>query len=246
MLTLNNIQAVLETRPFRFLERANSTNDIALMWLQEGAEHGAVVITDEQIQGRGRSGRFWYTPAGTALIVSIILHPEPRYLSRVSMMGALAVWEVIHQLGVDTASIKWPNDVQIDGLKVCGVLPEAVWEGDQLRGVVLGIGINVRIDFTQTPLANTAISLETVLGKKVHRLDLLVDLLARLDYWSGHMDMVLDAWKIRLTTLGQHISSGQIEGLAEDIDNDGALIIRDGNGRVHRVIAGDIGLGDGR
>lgn len=246
MLTLETIQTALAPRPFQFYERVDSTNDIALEWLRRNAPQGAVVIADEQVKGRGRLGRTWHNKPGTALILSIILKPEAKHLSRLSMLGALAVCETVEHLGIADVGIKWPNDVQVYGRKVCGILLEAIWEGDQLQGVVLGIGINVRVDFAGTELAETAISLETVLEKPISRLDLLVLLLNHLDYWSIHTNMVFDAWKRRLNTLGQQIKAGEIEGTAESVDDDGALLIRNREGNLDRVIAGDIALGNGR
>jgi BirA family transcriptional regulator, biotin operon repressor / biotin---[acetyl-CoA-carboxylase] ligase len=243
MLTLERLQITLAPRPFQFYQRVDSTNDIALEWLRSNAPAGAVVIADEQIKGRGRLGRTWHNSPGTALVVSIILRPQARHLSRLSMLGALAVCETIESLGISEVGIKWPNDVQLQGRKVCGILPEAVWEGDQLQGAILGIGVNVRVDFTGTELAETAISLETVLKKQVDRLDLLGHLLKRVDDWSLHMDAVFDAWKTRLTTLGQQVKAGDVEGTAESVDDDGALLIRNREGNLNRVIAGDIALG---
>ena len=85
-----------------------------------------------------------------------------------------------------SAGIKWPNDVQIDGRKLCGVLPEAAWQDARLLGVALGIGLNVRVDFAATPFADRAVSLETMVGA-VDRVDLLVRLLERLDYWTREL-----------------------------------------------------------
>ncbi|MFN8447264.1 MAG: hypothetical protein U0521_01350 [Anaerolineae bacterium] len=99
------------------------------------------------------------------------------------------------------------NDVQIDGRKLCGVLPEAAWQGETLVGAVLGIGINVRVDFSTTPLAATAISLEDAVGA-VDRLDLLLRLLHRLDDWSARLasDALFERWRERLVMLGRRVT----------------------------------------
>jgi BirA family biotin operon repressor/biotin-[acetyl-CoA-carboxylase] ligase len=165
------------------------------------------------------------------------------------MFGALAVCEVAEQVGAADVGIKWPNDVQIAGLKVCGVLPEARWDGNRLVGAVLGIGINVSVRFEDSPFATTATSLETVLGKPVSRMELLSHLLERLDYWRGRLDRdeLFQAWRDRLNMLNAPItvSNGSIplEGFAEDVDAEGALLVRDTNGLLQRVMAGDIALG---
>lgn len=249
-LTNSRLKQVLASRPFQFFPRIDSTQNIALEWLREGASSGAVVIADEQMMGRGRHGRTWHTPPGMALAVSIILHPTMEVLPQVTMLGALAIAETLDGLGAADVGIKWPNDVQLHGKKVSGVLPEAVWEGDQLRGVVLGIGINVRADFTDTELARTAISIEPALGIKIDRAELLVALLARIDYWSMQLGTMalFTSWKNRLNMLGQPITmmdvNGLIKGIAEEVDLQGALLIRATDRTLHRVIAGDVALGE--
>jgi len=261
-LTAERVQSRLASRAVRFYARADSTNDLALDWLRAGAAAGSVVVADEQVKGRGRLGRTWYTPPGTALIVSVVLRPTAEALGRVTMLGAVAIAEVVEQLPHPlapspsngegeqdrfTVGIKWPNDVQVNGQKVSGVLSEAVWEGDRLRGAVLGMGVNVQIDFSGTELAHTAISLEPAFGLTVDRLDLLADLLARVDYWTARIgsNALFEAWKSRLNMLGKTVTllNGTIQGVAESVEPSGALLVRDATGTIHRMMAGDIGLG---
>ena len=242
-LTPERLRERLGARPFEFHPQIGSTNDRAMAWLDEGVAGGAVVLADEQVSGRGRMQRTWYAPPGAALMVSYSLRPPPDSLGFVGMMGALAVCETVESLGV-RAGIKWPNDVQIDGRKLCGVLPESAWQGANLLGAVLGIGINVRIDFRNTQFAATAISLETVVGA-VDRIDLLVKLLERLDYWSARLDSdaLSESWRDRLAMLGQRVSVNGVEGIAETVDRQGALLVREDSGVLQRMIAGDIALG---
>jgi BirA family biotin operon repressor/biotin-[acetyl-CoA-carboxylase] ligase len=243
------LRDALAPRPVRFYAQVGSTNDVGLQWLGEGADEGAVVIADEQMKGRGRLGRSWYAPAGSALMFSYLLRPDAAALPRIGMLGALAVCEMIEQLGVIDAGIKWPNDVQIGRRKVCGVLPEAAWKGNTLVGVVLGIGLNVRVDFSDSSFANTAVSLETALGRRVDRADLLKLLLARLDYWRGQLSsaVLFDAWRRRLNMLNAPVTVANggnvIAGTAEDVDDDGALLVRGADGVVRRALAGDIAMG---
>jgi BirA family biotin operon repressor/biotin-[acetyl-CoA-carboxylase] ligase len=245
--TAERVHASLAPRPVRFYERVNSTNDLALEWLQKGARTGSVVVANEQVKGRGRLGRVWYTPPRAALIVSIILHPTRSQISHLTMLGAVAICELLEHIGIEEVGIKWPNDVQIGRRKVAGILPEIVWQDVEVDGAVLGMGINVRIDFTNTALADKAISIETVLGKPVERMDLLVHLLDTISYWIPKLGThpLFDAWRERRTTLGQPVKSadGVIRGTAEDVDEDGAILITALDGTHHRLIAGDIELG---
>jgi BirA family transcriptional regulator, biotin operon repressor / biotin---[acetyl-CoA-carboxylase] ligase len=243
------LAAVLGERPFQFFERVESTQDVALEWLRNGAETGAVVIADEQLAGRGRQGRFWFTPPGVALAMSVVLRPPPAALPQVMMLGALSIAGLLDELGAGGRSeVKWPNDVQLSGRKVCGVLPEAIWEGERLAGVVLGIGLNVRVDFTGTELENSATSIEAALAIRCDRAELAAMLLRQLDSWSamlGTPELFL-AWRARLAMLGKQVSvsngSASITGLAESVDEQGALYVRGSDGRVTRVVAGDITL----
>jgi BirA family biotin operon repressor/biotin-[acetyl-CoA-carboxylase] ligase len=161
------------------------------------------------------------------------------------MMGAVVICELLDHLGAADVGIKWPNDVHLYGRKVSGVLPEAVWDGGRLSGVVLGIGINVSIDFAGTELAETAISITPALGTAVDRLEALGVVLSRIDVWAAALGSaaLFDAWKQRLNTLGRQVRIGAVQGVAEAVDDDGALRVRDTAGVLHRVLAGDIALG---
>lgn len=240
----------LAPRPIQYFDRVDSTNDVAAEWIRDGAEAGAAVIADEQLKGRGRKGRLWHTPPGVALAVSVVVKPQSLYLHRVPMLGAVAIAELCEQVGLTQVGIKWPNDVQIAGRKVCGVLPEAVWDGQTLLGVVLGMGVNISVDFVGSPLENTATSIQFALGQPVNRIDLLVYLLERVDYWAARLGtyQLFNTWKSRLTTIGQRVTVQTepevINGSAESVDAQGALIIRLDDGTQQRVIAGDIALGE--
>ncbi len=244
--TSDQIARVLGNRPFRYFAQIGSTNDEALEWAQSGAPAGAVVIADEQTRGRGRQGRTWVAPPGTSLMLSIVLRPEPEQLSRLTMLGAVAVCTVLDNFSVPDVAIKWPNDVRVRGLKICGVLPEASWANDRLTGVVLGIGLNVSVDFAGMPLRETATSIQAAFGRPVDRLDVLPRLLDAVDDWAARLASsdLFEAWRGRLDTVGQsvRVARGEsiVEGRAENVDDQGALLVRDSNGALQRVVAGDI------
>ncbi len=239
------LEAVLAPRPVRYRAQTGSTNDDARSWLLEGAPTGAICIADEQLQGRGRLGRTWHAPPGTALLCSVVLHPPINALHQLTMIGALAVCDLAAAFGVHAIDIKWPNDVRCGGRKLSGVLPEAAWDGDRLLGAVLGIGINISVDFSATPLAETAISLEAAARQPIDRLDALRILIESLARWTTALssDMLFEAWRDRLA-LGLPVQvttgTGVMSGTAEDAAPDGALLLRLANGELHRVLAGDI------
>lgn len=249
--TNDHIRSFLGDRPFRFFQTIGSTNDVARKWLEEDQTlpSGALVLADEQTSGRGRMGRVWKTPPRQALAVSLILRPkiDPSHLQRITMMGGLAVVEAISELlEADVAQLKWPNDVQINGHKVCGILAEAVWFGNILQAVILGMGINVNVAFSGTELAEIATSIQDHTSETVNRFDLLQILINRLDYWFEHINdsILVDSWRERLITLGQHVKihtqHQHIVGIAKDVDNLGALVVVDDEGHQHRVLVGDV------
>lgn len=248
-LSQERLQAALPARSVHYFSQVDSTNTLALDHARAGKAVGAIFVADEQLHGRGRLGRGWFAPPGTALMFSVVLPPLPTLLKQATLLGSVAVCEALEQLGVESVGIKWPNDVQIGGLKVCGVLPEAAWDGAQLVGLVLGIGLNVRIDFNNTPLAGKAVSVETALGRHIDRLDLLVRLLDGVDSWTAQPDTgsLWAAWRARLNMMGQSVivttPSGDVCGTAVDIDDDGALLLLLTNGEKYRAVAGDLAIG---
>lgn len=232
------------SRAIRFYERIESTNDVGVAWLNAGAPDGGLVIADAQTEGRGRLGRTWYAPPGTALLFTTVF-AAPRDLAvRSTMLGALAVAETLREMGARGVGIKYPNDVQIGRHKVCGVLAEAVWM-DKV-GVALGIGVNIRVDFTGTVFEQTAISLETALNRPVDRASLLTAIVTRLDFWRARLatDALPAAWRSYLNMLGEwvevHTGSEQIRGIAVDVSPDGSLQLRDRHGDLRSVWAGDL------
>ncbi len=255
-LDQKRLRDALGARPFQFYEQCGSTNDLARDWALAGAASGSVVLTEEQISGRGRFARGWVAPPGTALLFSVILRPRlaPERLPRLTMVGAIAVIECLDELAANRAMIKWPNDVQIAGQKVAGILPEALWQNDQFIAVILGIGLNVRIDFGGTELDQKATSIETALGISIDRAMLLNRLLMRIDYWSvrANESSLFEMWRARLNTVGQRVTAATkdgrvISGRASAVDEDGALVLEADDGTQQRVIAGEVTLamGDG-
>jgi BirA family biotin operon repressor/biotin-[acetyl-CoA-carboxylase] ligase len=252
LLTEQRLREALGTRPFRFYTKAGSTNDLGQHWALDGAPAGAVVVAEEQVAGRGRFGRAWLAPTGTALLFSVVLRPhvEAQRLTRLTMIGAVAVAETLMGMAPGAVRLKWPNDVWLAGHKVAGILPEAIWLGSDLQAVVLGIGVNVSVDFAGTPLADSATSIEMITGKSVDRAALLAAILGRIDDWAARVEepALLETWRGWLETLGRRVlatSSGeQISGKALDVDDNGALLLRVDDGSVRRVMSGEVTLAE--
>ncbi len=237
----------------RFFDTIGSTNDEALAWAANDTPDLSVVIADEQTAGRGRLDRKWITPKGTALAFSIVLRPTPEeryHLTRIVGLAALAVAIPLRARGL-AAQIKWPNDILIQRCKVCGILTESVWSGEDIDCVVIGIGVNVLKG--SVPPAETlnypATSLEEQLGEAPDRVELLYEVLASLielrpELGSGKF---IDRWESLLAMRGETVQvesektpavSGQISGL----DSDGSLKLRKEHGESVTVRFGDVRL----
>lgn len=249
------LRAVLG-RPFRFYDQVSSTQDLARDWAlaDPALPGGAVVIAEQQTAGRGRQGRQWLSPPHSAIMFSVILRPSirPDQLPRLTMVGGLAVAETLAPLVGEGFALKWPNDALVRGKKLCGILSEATWIGDQLAAVVVGIGINIRVPFAGTDLETVATSLEPEIGRSVDRRDLLAALLDRADSWAARVNdpALFEAWRARLGTLGKRVRVTEVSGgtgfsgIAQDVDADGALLVKLESGEVRRVVAADVGLAE--
>ncbi len=217
--------AGLELGAVRYFASLGSTNDEAARWVSEGAPDLSLVVADEQTAGRGRDGRTWYTPAGSALALSLIIYPTETVThiqSRLTALGALAVHDALRKQYKVPAMIKWPNDVLINRKKVAGVLAEAHWSGEVLKALILGIGINV----APAPVAMAeqqgnvlnfpATCMEAAAGHPVDRLELLRHVVNELIYWRPRLGSTefLQAWESNLAFRGEkvQVTIGQSAG----------------------------------
>ena len=249
------LQATLRDFPlsgFRFFESIGSTNDEALTWASQDAGDLSIVLADEQTNGRGRLGRKWFTPAKTALALSLILRPTPneiKYPARVTGLGALALTDAISKLGL-RPQIKWPNDVLINGKKTAGILVESAWTGEMVDAFVLGLGINVMR--TSVPPADQvlfpATSMETELGQPIDRIEFLHDVLSSLIAWRSKLGTAefIKAWEGSLAFRGEQIqlikeNEQPVKGELLGLESDGSLQMR-ANDKILTVQIGEIHL----
>ncbi|HEX6287875.1 MAG TPA: biotin--[acetyl-CoA-carboxylase] ligase [Herpetosiphonaceae bacterium] len=242
-------------REIRFFLSVGSTNDLLKEEARRGAAEGLVFVTDEQVAGRGRRGRSWTAPAGSSLLVSALFQPSWLPASSaffMTILAAVAAAEAIEAVTALTVDLKWPNDLQIGGQKLGGILVETEMSDTQLHWTVIGCGINVNWSPRAIPeLADIATSISAELGRTIDRRALLHALLTRLDaryhlLRQGARSALFDAWRGRLGTLGQTVRvetpNGPFLGVAEDVTLDGALILRDERHRQHLVNAGEVSI----
>lgn len=226
--------------PLIHLSVIDSTNAYAKDQATAGAAHGTTITADEQTAGRGRQGRAWVAPPGTALLFSVILRPAEEHHRFAPLAAALAVAEVCESVGGVDAQIKWPNDVWIEGRKVSGILVEARADQDPERSwVVVGIGLNTRVRMDDMPeeLRETATTLALDPG-----VDALRPLLARLGHWiDSPQEELLAAWSERDALKGREISWADGAGVAAGIDEAGNLLVETEDGQVS-LGAGEVHL----
>lgn len=235
-----------------YLSSTTSTNDVARQAANDGKPEGLVVLAEQQSQGRGRLSRPWHAPAGTSILLSLLLRPTfpPLQLFCLTMLTASAAAAAIERVTDLPCHLKWPNDLQIRNRKVGGILTEAALAADRIDFAIVGLGINVNVASFPPELAN-ATSLLIELGKPVERPPLICCLLDEIEARyeianSGQYAAIAQEWRSRLTTLGKEVivTDGQWTaiGLAYDVDLDGTLLLRYADGSSARIVTGDITL----
>jgi BirA family biotin operon repressor/biotin-[acetyl-CoA-carboxylase] ligase len=252
--------------PYHYECSTASTNTLARERGRAGSPHGTVVLTDYQHTGRGRLGRTWVSEPGKDLTFSVLLRPDlpPERASRLTLAASVAVAGTL--AGVDglgaRVSIKWPNDILVDGRKICGILSEAALDMDALHWAVVGIGLNVNGRPSQTVDATTLppgavppLSVREIVGEECRRAPLLVALLLELDRTfssteDAGWDDVLGAFARMDALVGRRVEVLSVgaeprvaaAGVARGLGSEGELLVEDASGRLQAVLSGDVTL----
>jgi BirA family transcriptional regulator, biotin operon repressor / biotin---[acetyl-CoA-carboxylase] ligase len=251
------LQQLLVTRTFgrtlHIVSQTASTNDDAKILAQRGAPEGTVLLAEQQTHGRGRQGRTFASPAGVGIYLSLIVRPllPPAQLPQLTFMAAVAAAEAITGVCAVPVALKWPNDVEVGGKKVAGILTEAMLCPGGSLAVIIGIGINVNTSLEQLPCAlrHKVSSLALAVGSAVARAPLIALLLAQLERLYGiflHTGVapILERWRHYGRMAGRRVryatSASMQDGTAVGVDDDGALLILTVAGEVQRIIAGEI------
>jgi BirA family biotin operon repressor/biotin-[acetyl-CoA-carboxylase] ligase len=242
-------------RDIRVFQETTSTNDVVERLARDGVAEGVVVLAESQTQGRGRLGRPWFSPKEKGLWFSVLLRPPlaPSAVTRLTIAAATALARAIARATGYQPEVKWPNDLLLRGLKVAGILTELHAELDTVKHVVLGVGLNVNQAMSDFPpeLRKTATSLRLVLGRPVSRPEVAIAVLRELDHdyaraTSDAFEAVIDEWEERCTTIGRgvtiQVGQRRVQGVAESLDADGALLVRTQHGHLERMISGDVTL----
>ena len=244
-----------------------STNITAHEMALSGVPEGTVIIADSQSEGRGRRGRPWFSPPGDNIYTSVILHPPlaPEKAPQLTLLAAVALADTISfflsEAGQTVsglkAKIKWPNDILIGGKKCAGILTEMKADAGEVQYVVLGVGINVNLDPQQLPeeISAIATSLSSATGQDFRRGPIIQTLYRNMEncykrYLSEGFPFIRERWNNLSAMNGQSVraaspsnkNSAYEEGLALGINDRGALEMRQKDGRIIEISAGEITL----
>ena len=232
-----------------FFEEVDSTNNKAKQIALEEKE-GTVVISEMQTSGRGRRGREWYSPKG-GIYVTFILKPNvsPEKASQLTLVSSLALVETLNAINNNlNAKIKWPNDVLVSGKKISGILTELSSDMEKINYIVVGVGINLNTEKEILPENGTSlkiemkeeVSIKLFLKSFLEHYDLIYQ-----EYLNSGIDQIIERWKNNSDTLGKKVKiigiNETFEGLAKDIDENGALILETKEKEI-KVYSGDVSL----
>lgn len=227
-----------------------STNDIAHFLAQNAEPQGSVVFAKGQTQGRGRHGDPWVSPYNQGLYFSFLLRPvmAPREASRITLTMALAVAKALDEIHIEGICIKWPNDILINEKKVCGILTELSLQGDKIKYVVVGVGLNVNTEKKDLP--PEAVSLKACAARMFDIADLSHIIIRQLDRYYALLldhrfpDIIRQVRGYSGLILGGRVrvswQDRKVEGYAVDFDEMGGLIIRRDNGLLENVFSGHL------
>ncbi|KAA8751400.1 biotin--[acetyl-CoA-carboxylase] ligase [Paenibacillus sp. UASWS1643] len=251
------LQLALDTTVFGrkavLLTSTLSTQGDVLKLAEQGQAEGAVVIAEEQTGGRGRFGRQWFSPPGKGIWMSVLLRPDLplQHTPQLTLLTGVAVCRAVRACSGVDAGIKWPNDLLIDGRKVCGILLESTVEDHEVRYCIAGIGVDVNFDPEDYPedLTTIATSLKMETGQSVDRTKLTAAILTELEqlyflYQKEGFGVISALWEALSVSMNREITvtnpHGVIEGKAIGLDPSGALIVEKHDGEHTLIISGEI------
>jgi BirA family biotin operon repressor/biotin-[acetyl-CoA-carboxylase] ligase len=234
-----------------------STNSEARQLAEAGAPEGTLVVSEEQTEGKGRKGRDWISPKQTGIYATLILRPtlpiEDTPL--LTLLTAVATAEAIKEVTGLPATIKWPNDILINSRKVAGILTEVSSDVDRVEFALIGLGLNVNTPSSALPkrLLYPATSLRAEAGSTQPRQRILASWLCHFEaeyagLCSGNRKSLLDHWKALANITGRKASirrvHDSVSGTIQDIDEDGALLLKTNDNKIMRILSGDVSFDD--
>jgi BirA family biotin operon repressor/biotin-[acetyl-CoA-carboxylase] ligase len=258
LLLPNEIREGLDTKVFGrkgivYHSKINSTNTKAKELASGDAPEGTLVVAEQQVKGRGRKGRTWFSPSQGGIYISLILKPHisPGEAPKITMLTGVVVAETLLKLTPCNINIKWPNDILVNGKKIAGILTEMSTEMDAIEYIVVGLGMNVTTPRFPDDIKDKATSILIETGQYFSRVTFIREY---LKWYEKYYDIfknigfapVIQRWKEFTDIIGHmviaEVSGKKYIGEVHDIDNDGILILKDKNKNLHRIFSGDVTL----
>lgn len=238
-----------------YRDSVDSSNNLAKMLANEGCDNGLLVVAEEQDAGKGRLSRGWISPYAKGIWFSVVLKPPflPQEASKCTLLAAVAVVKAVNKIAGVRAAIKWPNDILLMGRKLVGILTEMNAEFGHINYVVIGIGINTNTlpeDYPEE-VRPLAVSVAEAAVEPFTRVELLCDVLKNMEELyelavTEGFEAVFEQWRKYSCTLGQQVKVIAPDvtyfGTAEDIDEQGLLIVKREDGSYEKVVAGDVSI----
>lgn len=250
-----HLQTKLYGRELRLLSVTSSTQIVAKELAEEGEPEGTLVFAEQQILGRGRQGRSWHSPSGKGIWMSLVLRPRLslRHAPQLTLLTAVAVCKAIRSITGVEAGIKWPNDLLVNGKKVCGILLESAVEDTLMKYCIAGIGIDVNLEQEDLPehLRESATSLKLAAGQAQDRAQLAAEVLHQMEllmelFQSEGFQPIRALWEEMSVTIGRRVSvdgpQGLITGRATALDDSGGLVVLDESGALATIFSGEVEL----
>lgn len=242
-------------REIVYFQETDSTNIQAKNLAAEGAGEGTLVIAEKQIAGKGRKGRVWFSPVGNGIYVSLIVRPTlpPAEAAKMMLMTAVAVAEAVVSVAPLNVRIKWPNDILVNEKKMAGILTEISTDMDAVDYMIIGLGLNVNTPAGEFPpeIRTLATSLRAETGRTFSRAAVLRAVLQSFEthydrFMTAGFEPILEKWKAYADIIGRKIRvdmiGRSITGDVLEVDRDGVLVIQDDEGKIHKIVSGDVNL----
>lgn len=245
--------SVFGKREIIHVDEVDSTNRMAKDLAIKGTPEGTLVIAERQTRGRGRMDRDWFSPPGEGIYMTMVLRPSlpPAEAPKITLLTGVAMAESLREISGIEVKIKWPNDIVIKGKKLAGILTELSAEIDAINFVLIGIGVNVNTEEFPGSLQEMATSLLIETGRHFSRAPLIRVFLSRSEAYYEEskrrgFDGIIRTWNDLTDTIGRRVrieTLGKVyTGEALRVDTDGALILKDESGALHRIVSGDVNV----
>lgn len=250
---LNDLETAWAGRTCLCFESLGSSNDYGKALAKEQSVHGTLIVADTQTAGKGRRGRVWQSPKGSSISMSLCLEPKLRTdcVSGLTLVTAVAVAEAVRSVTGCETKIKWPNDVVLNGKKICGILTEMIFK-ESGYAVIIGIGMNVNIDSFPEELKNTATSLKLETGKEISREALIAQVMNCFEPLFEQYEQTSDLTLLRAQYESMLANKGRevrvldpkepFTGVAKGITASGNLVVVCEDGKEREVSSGEVSV----